>query len=548
MEDKGPFDRDAPSDSFRPRDRAAVVVIAIGIMLGLVMLLLVLPPISIFDNDDGDGGEESVTGDFVEDMPAPPEGFEAVSELLELNATEPVGEDARPRLTVSLAVPVSAGELIVLYSYVGDDWERLGEALPVAEGTAVQAEVTFLPENVAAFRPVEQARMILGELPPGTGLDAEAAGELTTLNVGGLRPGADGSVIGGTPLGDLGVPVAPAVGATSSSVIDTLNAVLADPALRDAHVGALVNLANSSAYTGIDLNYQSIDSSLSNDYTTFIQDLAGELSQDGRTLTITLPVPVQDGGGWNTFGFDWEALGAAVTAIKIAPVVEQDRYFADTEAALGYVTSQVPSNKLLLMINPYSHERGVEGVQSFTLTEALALASTPTTRPEGSIETNETLVALGLNLSGETGASGLVWDDTARAVTFSYTGAGGARLVWLTNSFSEAFKLDLARRFQLGGVAVSDVSEAPADANLWPLLTQYAQTGAVDLVKPNGAMLTPRWETSGGELESTSGPVVTWRAPDETGTFTLTLIVSDGVAQVGQEIDVPVTAAQAVAP
>jgi hypothetical protein len=120
--------------------------------------------------------------------------------------------------------------------------------------------------------------------------------------------------------------------------------------------------------------------------------------------------------------------------------------------------------------------------------------------------------------------------------------------VWLTNVFSEAFKLDLARRYQLGGVAVLDVSQKAADAGVWPVLRQYAEAGAVSLVKPNGALLTPRWEASGGVLESSAGPVVTWRAPDEAGTYTLTLVVSDGVLQVGQELRVPVQERLAVAP
>ena len=80
------------------------------------------------------------------------------------------------------------------------------------------------------------------------------------------------------------------------------------------------------------------------------------------------------------------------------------------------------------------------------------------------------------------------------------------------------------------------------------MVLEYAETGAVTLVKPNGALLTPRWEVSGGALESTAGPVVTWRAPDEPGTYVLTLIVSDGLTHVGQELSVPVQPRLAVAP
>ena len=112
--------------------------------------------------------------------------------------------------------------------------------------------------------------------------------------------------------------------------------------------------------------------------------------------------------------------------------------------------------------------------------------------------------------------------------------------------FSEAFKLDLARRYQLG-VVVEDVSRRTEDAGIWPAVLQYAQTGEVTLVKPNGALLQPRWAVSGGALQSDAGPQVTWLAPAEAGTYTFTLIVSDGVTRVGQELQVPVESASGAA-
>jgi hypothetical protein len=154
---------------------------------------------------------------------------------------------------------------------------------------------------------------------------------------------------------------------------------------------------------------------------------------------------------------------------------------------------------------------------------------------------------MGQNLATESGGSGLRWDDTARAVVFSYLGPGGERTVWLANVFSEAFKLDLARRYQLGGVVVEDVSRRAEDAGIWPAVRQYAQTGEVALVKPNGSLLQPRWSVSGGALQNDTGPRVSWRAPDEAGTYTFTLIVSDGVTRVGQELRVSVEPAAGAA-
>ena len=58
MEDRGPFDRGAQSEPVQSRDRAAAFIVVLGVVLGAVLLILVLPPISIFD-DEGVGSEEN---------------------------------------------------------------------------------------------------------------------------------------------------------------------------------------------------------------------------------------------------------------------------------------------------------------------------------------------------------------------------------------------------------------------------------------------------------------------------------------------------------
>jgi hypothetical protein len=218
------------------------------------------------------------------------------------------------------------------------------------------------------------------------------------------------------------------------------------------------------------------------------------------------------------------------------------------EEALAFLVPTVgSSSKLILTVSPLSRERSVDGVNALTLNEALALASTPTLQDDNTVVAEATVRAAGLNLAEELGGSGLHWDDLARSVAFSYTGAGGARTVWIANVFSEAFRLDLARRYQLGGVAVEDVSERAATANIWPLLQQYGEAGNVTLAKPNGELLEPRWQASAGSLESDAGSRVTWHLPAEPGSHTLTLIVSDGVVRMGQQLLVAVQQRQGVA-
>jgi hypothetical protein len=336
------------------------------------------------------------------------------------------------------------------------------------------------------------------------------------------------------------VGVAPTISASSPSEIETLNAILASPDLRTAHVQAVLEFVSENRLAGIDLDYRTIDPSLGDKFEAFIRELSPGLRAEGLRLSLTLPLPVRQGDTWDTLGFDWETLMPLVDAVKLPPEPEQDRYHERMEEALDFLVPRVGSSKLLLTIGTLSRERGVDGVRTLTLTEALALASTPVVSEESPIAPDSAIQALGQNLAADMGASGLRWDESARAVAFSYTGPGGDRTVWLANVFSEAFKLDLARRYQLAGVSVEDVSRETEDANIWPAVVPYAQTGEVELVKPNGELLQPRWTVSGGALDGDAGALVTWHAPTEPGTYTITLIVSDGAMRVGQELRVPV--------
>jgi hypothetical protein len=439
-------------------------------------------------------------------------------------------------------VPVSADDQLSLFTYQDGNWRRLGDATVLGDGVAAQGEVPVLPGNVAVLRQAQGARLVLGSLPAGGTLDKRAAGALTTLNIAGFSPSPAGAVLGEAPGLASSVDVAPAIAATTDAEIATVNQILGSPELSAVHVQSIREFAAAGSYAGIDLDYRSIDPALNEAFVSFVRDLSAALAEDGRGLTLTLPLPSRTADGWDTLGYDWERLAPLVSAIKLAPVAEGDQYYARTEAALGYLVPRVGSAKLLLTVSPLSHERGSDGVRALPLTEALSLASTPALQGDGPPAAGASVQVAGRNLVNGAGTGGLHWDETARAVSFSYTGSGGERTAWLANLFSEGFKIDLARQYALAGIAIEDVSQAAADANIWPAVLQYAEMGAVELVKPNGQLLQPQWTASGGQLESAGGALVTWRAPSEPGTYTLTLIVSDGVLRVGQELIVSVQA------
>ncbi len=531
MQEPGPFERVLETDASPQRDRAAAVIVAAGILLGLFMLVLVLPPISILDNGGNSSGH--VTAKARAEMPSVPAGYEAVSALYDLTSEEPVHRAAT--VGVELTSQQPADEELYLYTYQNEEWREVGKATVVADGHAANGDVRSLPSNVAVFRKGETARSVLGTLPIDGELDEAALGTLTTLNPLGYTMNSDGSIGGSLPaLSDnLGVALAPTISAADA---DTLGNILSTEEGRAAHVEAIVALVNEDGYAGIDLDYRAMDAQDGEDFVTFVTALSEQLRQADRTLTLTLLAPVKRGTEWDTRGFDWDTLAPLVDAIKVVPDGDPGTYYAMLNDALGYLVPRVGSSKLFVMVDSLSREQGSGGVRSLTLTEALTLASTPAVQSDTPVSAGASVQVYGQNQSDQSGGSVLHWDATAKAVTFTYTGGGGQRSVWLANTFSESFKLELAQRYQLGGVAIEDVSTQAADSNVTAAVSQYKSSVNVQLVEPNGELLLPHWMASGGTLQSATGPSVTWQAPDAAGEYTVTLIVSDGAVRVGQEL------------
>ena len=59
-------------------------------------------------------------------------------------------------------------------------------------------------------------------------------------------------------------------------------------------------------------------------------------------------------------------------------------------------------------------------------------------------------------------------------------------------------------------------------------------------MKPNGSLSSAVWEADGGSLKDGDDGAVVWTAPDEPGAYRITLVVSDGLARLGQRLGVTV--------
>jgi hypothetical protein len=132
-------------------------------------------------------------------------------------------------------------------------------------------------------------------------------------------------------------------------------------------------------------------------------------------------------------------------------------------------------------------------------------------------------------------------------VTFNYPGRGGKRTVWIANEFSAAFRLELAQRYGLAGVAVDSVAVEDGGADVWAPIRDFSDTGTLGLSKPNTDRFSPVWSAAAGTLSATGGDAVTWIAPAEPGAYEITLTVSDGAVRVAQRFSLEVVTAPSAA-
>ncbi|MDP9236594.1 MAG: glycosyl hydrolase family 18 protein [Chloroflexota bacterium] len=548
-EQPGPFDRilksTEPAEPER-RDLAPVYIIGTIIGLALLLLILVLPPISILS---GGGGSSIPSGPGVagtykstvrSGMPKLPAGLVAASALFDLAA--PADQHGPSRITVPLKEKQSEQRNLGIYSYVDGKWQRLSDVTLVASGAGARGDVSTLPGNVAVLKRSKATLQVAGSIPAGTTLDKKAEAAITTLHPIVFIPTDAGPIVGQPPaVPPAGYRVVPAIVAPSADVVDN---ILRSSPVATAHAASIADAVKQGNFAGIDVDYRSVNPQLKDRYTAFVTELAKDLHNDGRTLTLTLPMPSNDGGTLQTGAYDWEQLGKQADVIELAGELDQELYFQNTEAALKYLTQKVDPTKLLLSISSLSVERGGDGLRTMALNDAFARASIVSVKSTGEIAPGAQVQLVAQNLAQSEAASGMHWDDQSRSVTFSYPGRGGKRTVWVANQFSGAFRLELAQRYGLGGVAINDVSTEGGGGDVWAPVQQLSDTGNLTLARPNGQLLTPTWSVTDGTISPQSGDTATWSAPAKAGTYDVVLIVSDGVVRAGQQVTLDVVAGQ----
>lgn len=231
--------------------------------------------------------------------------------------------------------------------------------------------------------------------------------------------------------------------------------LITDPQARAAHLAAIVELARSHQWAGIDLDYESLRAADRAAYSAFIHDLAAALHRVQKRLTLTVHAKTAEPGDWSgARAQDWRALGASADEVR---VMAYD-YSTDTsppgaiapvawvQSVLQLAVAEVPRAKIVLGLATYGYDwMSGEQAQDLQWADAEALAQAHSAK--------------------------VMWDPTSASPWFAYTDAGGhPHTVWYENARSLQAKLDLALRYRIGGVVLWRLGgEDPA---IWELLRQ----------------------------------------------------------------------------
>jgi uncharacterized repeat protein (TIGR01451 family) len=535
---EGPFDRLLRRRA--ERDPAPIIIGGTIAFLALV-IILVFAFSSIFGGGGGSSGSTTNTGsggNTVQvgqgitarkaSIPGLPPGLAAASDYIELQTDQDV--PASIGLQLKDAAPDATG--LGFYTFFEGRWQRLADVKLEQSGRVASGDFSSVPKNLAVLRVLSQTYQIAAALPHGGSLHQDARANIVSPR--DYAPASDGSIQGTATTVSTGggILLMPTVIGSSKETATIVNGILTDDSSRGKHADAIVALAQTGNLGGVDLEYSSVDQGLKDQFTSFVKTVADGLHRANKKLSLTLPPPSNQ-----QQAYDWKALGQAADYIKILPIADPVSYWQTMPDSLGRATQDIDPAKLMLVVSPFSVVQAGDSAQPIGYVQAMSLAAEAVVREPQSpndIKPGVTVRLVATNLDEGEGASPLRWNDDAAAVTFA-AGGNDRRRIFIENSFSFGFKLELIQAYGLGGIAVSDGSAQSDVANIWPSVSELASAATVSLQRPNDATFLPTWQApEGGELGAGAGTTATWVAP-AAGQYNLVLVVSDGERRFGRK-------------
>ena len=319
-------------------DRGLLRVVGVIAVLGIILAILLLPPVSLL-NRGGDEGDSTpgISTRARDDLPPLPGGLEARSALYDITSNGDFTGSAA--LTVRLGERADDGEHLAFYTYEDGDWTRLASIALTDDGNAAHGEVDLVPANIAVLARTSFARSLALIVGPGVAPDVEALTAARIVSVRAATP-SEGGDLGGVDVPDGALTVAR--GATSRvdvylgvylaepSDAAAVDAILTIPDIAENHADALLEAAESANADGLHIEYLTLDAARRQAFSDFVATLAERGAERGLGIVVGVPTP----SGADFGAYDWEALTAAAE-VWLAPPTNRSLFYDHVGAALA---------------------------------------------------------------------------------------------------------------------------------------------------------------------------------------------------------------------
>ncbi|MCY3979571.1 MAG: hypothetical protein OXG23_15850 [Chloroflexi bacterium] len=449
--------------------------------------------------------------------------------------------------TLNLELQPGAAEMptnrLSLYGWTGDSW-RFIPSEPAAG--VLYGAADFAPRAIAAFAIIPSAPILLIAQEISEDLDADIAELATILSPAGLRPTANGGLIGSLAPGGgadapyLFMPLIRNFADPRALDITTIDALIADPRLRAEHSARITDLVLYNQFDGVFIDYRGLSPEHRADFARLIVELSQSFAPHDLRLGVVVSAEPGADGAWESGAYDWRRLGAAADYIQLRAIINPSAYLPQGAASvadlLRQLTAEVARNKVLLGLSVRS-VREVDGVQrrigwhdAFAALGDVIVTAAEVSQT-GSIEPGALIHA---SLSGYTARAGLERDIQTAYIDYHDESAAAISRIWLTDSAALRHRLESVTSAGIGGVAFIDLLAGDHNRDLESTVREFA------LGQPAGdepRQLKARWSVEGaeGELDQVMTDldaelILTMEAPD--GNYAINwAAVADGEAQ-----------------
>lgn len=453
---------------------------------------------------------------------------------IDLKTKDPVAG----QMTVVIPNEAEPWETLDLYAWDGETWQWLPTRVD-RDAEMLLSSVDALPASVMVMQSQAEAQVVAEvDTWPVEAIDAS----IREIDVPGILIGTMGGTTGHAD------DLLPASAGGSAVVVPTVRnwlpgrepnwALVSDmvnaPADRAAHVANLVALAQQNGYPGVVVDYRGVQAQDREAFAAFARELGEAFDAAGLGTAVVVDTPVRTvDGTWDTGGYDLAGIGAAVDQVRVAMPLVPAAYAPDGEAQqlVAWAATQVDRHKLLPIYSTLSTDgtkvMGFDGVLDAVGPMAVAQTLTETVEP-------------GTRLTFSLGEGALLETDAATQATRVQV---GDQSLWLGTPEWLAARMNLVRRYQLGGTVLRDFfSEGNLDGLAAALATPEAVAGASALPEVVWEVMSPDGQKAQTRTQ-VDRPEFAWTAPEITGTYRIAATLgalSKGAMDIVVEAPAPV--------